>query len=110
MSAQLLHFSKNAERKLASILKSTGKTNMFFFVKGGGCNGFEYMFEPRNTTENAQNVVTQGDLNVEVCDKSILFTLGTRVDWKSDIMGETFVFDNPMAQSSCGCGTSFSPK
>ena len=110
MRKQLLYFSKNAEKKLTSILKDTGKKNLFFFVKGGGCNGFEYMFEPKDKIENKDNVVTQGDLNVEVCDSSVLFTLGTTIDWKSDIMGEAFVFDNPMAQNSCGCGSSFSLK
>lgn len=110
MKRQLLYFSKSAEKKLVSILKDTGNQHLFFFVKGGGCNGFEYRFEPRKTIENKANLVTQGDLSVEVCDSSILFTLGTKVDWKSDIMGEAFVFNNPMAQNSCGCGSSFSPK
>ena len=36
--------------------------------------------------------------------------LGTKIDWKEDIMGESFHFDNPMAQSKCGCGTSFNSK
>ena len=36
--------------------------------------------------------------------------LGTEIDWKEDIMGQGFVFDNPMAQAKCGCGTSFSSK
>ena len=40
----------------------------------------------------------------------LIHILGVEIDWKKDIMGETFVFDNPMAQSKCGCGTSFSSK
>ena len=39
-----------------------------------------------------------------------MFILGTEIDWNEDIMGRTFTFNNPLAQSSCGCGSSFNPK
>ena len=41
---------------------------------------------------------------------SLIHLLGTEIDWKKDIMGESFHFNNPMAKSKCGCGTSFSSK
>ena len=55
-----------------------------------------------------KNVQIEKDLNIEVCNKSLMFVLGTTIDWKKDIMGEAFKFDNPIAKNSCGCGTSFS--
>ena len=48
--------------------------------------------------------------SIQVCGKSLMHILGTEVDWKKDVMGEAFIFNNPMAKSSCGCGTSFTSK
>ena len=45
--------------------------------------------------------------SIHVCGKSLMHILGTEIDWQNDIMGQTFKFNNPMAASSCGCGTSF---
>ena len=42
-----------------------------------------------------------------VCDKSLIHLLGTKIDWKKNIMGEAFHFENPNASSKCGCGTSY---
>ena len=50
------------------------------------------------------------DFEIHVCNNSIMHLLGTKIDWKEDIMGQGFHFENPMAQSKCGCGTSFSSK
>jgi iron-sulfur cluster assembly protein len=46
---------------------------------------------------------------IHICGKSLMHVVGTHIDWEKDIMGESFKFDNPMAKSSCGCGTSFTP-
>ena len=48
------------------------------------------------------------ELKINVCGKSLLYLLGTNVDWKEDYMGNRFVFENPNASSKCGCGTTFS--
>ena len=50
------------------------------------------------------------DFEIRVCNNSIMHLLGTKIDWKEDIMGQGFHFEKPMAQSKCGCGTSFSSK
>ena len=54
--------------------------------------------------------VVRDDFTLFICDHSIMHVWDTTIDWKKDIMGQTFTFKNPMAQSSCGCGTSFSSK
>ena len=48
-------------------------------------------------------------LRVHVCGKSLMHVLGTEIDWTNDFMGSRFVFSNPAAKQSCGCGTSFNP-
>ena len=50
------------------------------------------------------------NIEIHVCNKSLIHLLGTNIDWTEDIMGQGFTFQNPMAQASCGCGTSFSSK
>ena len=76
-------------------------------VKGGGCSGFSYSLD---LTENIGELDEQWDLNgVQViCDpKSHLYLEGTTIDFKDEIMGRGFVFSNPNATSTCGCGSSF---
>lgn len=77
-------------------------------VKGGGCSGFSYSLDLTETkTDMDESEVMHG---VEViCDsKSLIYLDGTTVDFKDEVMGRGFVFNNPNATSSCGCGSSFS--
>jgi len=77
-------------------------------VKGGGCSGFSYTLD---LTESMTDSDEQWEINgVQViCDsKSNLYLDGTTIDFRDEIMGRGFVFSNPNATSSCGCGSSFS--
>jgi len=77
-------------------------------VKGGGCSGFSYTLD---LTENKSDLDETLDAHgVEVvCDsKSYLYLDGTTIDFKDEMMGRGFVFTNPNASSTCGCGSSFS--
>ncbi|MEM9166079.1 MAG: iron-sulfur cluster assembly accessory protein [Planctomycetota bacterium] len=76
-------------------------------VKGGGCSGFTYVLDLTETTKETDEVFEQHGIRV-VCDpKSLLYLNGTTVDFKDELMGRGFVFQNPNATSSCGCGSSF---
>jgi iron-sulfur cluster assembly protein len=79
-------------------------------VKGGGCSGFSYMLdlteEPKG--ENDEEMESNG-IKVLVDNKSMLYLEGTEIDYKDEgVMARGFVFKNPNATSSCGCGSSFS--
>jgi iron-sulfur cluster assembly protein len=91
-------------------------------VKGGGCSGFSYLLDLTETSKDSDEIwnydyqvpLSEGDgteaftLKV-ICDpKSYLYLNGTTIDFKDEIMGRGFVFTNPNATSSCGCGSSFS--
>ena len=77
-------------------------------VKGGGCSGFEYVLDLTETQKEHDEAWTQHGITV-ICDpKSLLYLNGTTVDFKDEIMGRGFVFQNPNANTSCGCGSSFS--
>ena len=77
-------------------------------VKGGGCSGFSYTLDLTETKSDMDEVWDMHGVEV-ICDsKSLLYLEGTTVDFKDEIMGRGFVFTNPNATSSCGCGSSFS--
>jgi iron-sulfur cluster assembly protein len=88
------------------------KTRLRVGVKGGGCSGFSYMLD---LTDISESPVGDSDEELEsngvkiLCDmKSLLYLSGTEIDFKDEVMGKGFVFKNPNATSSCGCGSSFS--
>ena len=111
MKSRILSLTKNACFKLSTICKEHNTKNILFYVKGGGCNGYNYIFEPLKEKPNKMDeIIKRPDYNLVVCGKSLIHILGIEIDWKKNIMGETFEFNNPMAQSKCGCGTSFSSK
>ncbi len=76
-------------------------------VQGGGCSGLSYLirFEPK---ERASDRVFEFDgVRVFVDPKSLIYLEGMTLDYKESLMQSGFVFDNPNAKKSCGCGTSF---
>ncbi|MDX9910817.1 MAG: iron-sulfur cluster insertion protein ErpA [Phycisphaerales bacterium] len=76
-------------------------------VKGGGCSGFSYVLDLTETQKDTDEVFEHHGIKV-ICDpKSLLYLGGTTVDFKDEIMGRGFVFQNPNATTSCGCGSSF---
>lgn len=84
------------------------KTYLRVGVKGGGCSGFSYTLD---LTEHVSENDEQWDIHgvKVICDaKSNIYLTGTAVDFKDEIMGRGFVFNNPNATHTCGCGSSFS--
>ena len=78
-------------------------------VKGGGCSGFSYSLDLTDKTQEQDESWEQHGIGV-VCDsKSHLYLDGTTIDFKDEMMGRGFVFNNPNATTTCGCGSSFSP-
>lgn len=89
-------------------LKRVANPHILFYVKSGGCNGLEYVLEPTVTPQEADAQALDGKTNLYVCHKSLLHLLHTEIDWVEDTMGARFVFTNPNALASCGCGQTFS--
>ena len=76
-------------------------------VKGGGCSGFSYVLDLTEAVKDSDEVFEQHGIRI-ICDpKSLLYLGGTNVDFKDEVMGRGFVFSNPNATSTCGCGSSF---
>lgn len=104
--------TETAAREIKTIIQQQGlpetETRLRVGVKGGGCSGFSYMLdlteEPRGDMD--EEIDSQG-IKI-LCDmKSYLYLNGVEIDFRDEIMGRGFVFKNPNATSSCGCGSSF---
>ena len=77
-------------------------------VKGGGCSGFSYSLDLSDQVGEQDETFESHGVRIVVDAKSYLYLNGTSVDFKDEIMGRGFVFNNPNATNSCGCGSSFS--
>ncbi len=105
--------TEKAATQIKKIVTESGlpaeETRLRVGVKGGGCSGFSYMLdlteEPRG--EMDEELESNG-IKVLVDMKSLLYLDGTEIDFKDEVMQQGFVFKNPNATSSCGCGSSFS--
>ena len=100
-----IEFTDRAKEQIEKII-SADQLKKFFriSVKGGGCSGFKYDFSFDNKVDNKDIVFGKA-----VIDKTSLDIIsGSTIDFKKEMIGESFVINNPKASSSCGCGLSFS--
>ena len=84
------------------------KANLRVGVKGGGCSGLTYVLELADKPNENEKVINENGLELYVDKKSYIFLAGTILEYQGGLNGKGFVFNNPNAQTSCGCGTSFS--
>tara|TARA_B110000444_G_C18833607_1_gene594644 strand:+ start:783 stop:1106 length:324 start_codon:yes stop_codon:yes gene_type:complete len=105
IATKKIEFTKEALKQIEKIISDNGLKKYFrISVKGGGCSGFKYNF-------TFDNKVEENDLvfNNTVIDKDSLEIIkGSLIDYKKEMIGDSFVINNPKASSSCGCGLSFS--
>ena len=110
---QLITISRSALGKINDIIKTNNSKAILVSIKGGGCNGFNYKFTPLPTNEKQDKldeVLKIENTNIHLCGSSLMYLIGTHIDYKKDIMGEKFDFSNCNIVSKCGCGTSFNFK
>jgi len=78
------------------------------FVQGGGCSGFQYGFTFDEVVNEDDFVIERGPVKLLVDGMSYQYLVGATIDYKESIVGSQFVIQNPNAQTTCGCGSSFS--
>ena len=107
----MITLTENAIGKLKDLFAEENNPNLKLrtFVQGGGCSGMQYGF----TFDEDQNE-DDFDFNfdgvpVVVDSMSAQYLQGAKIDYKEDLMGASFSIDNPNAETTCGCGSSFSP-
>ena len=100
-----IEFTNRALEQIKKIINSDQSKNFFrITVKGGGCSGFKYDFSFDNKVNNKDVIFDKAIIDKESLD----IINGSTIDFKKEMIGESFVITNPKASSSCGCGLSFS--
>lgn len=77
-------------------------------IHGGGCAGFQYEFSYTEAVESGDRIFEKDDIRVVIDEMSMEYLDGATIDFSEELIGSVFCVRNPNAQSSCGCGTSFS--
>ncbi len=97
-----------AQRIVEIATKSHQPATLRIAVNGGGCSGFQYDFSLSDAREADDVTVEKDGATLLVDSISLVHMAGSTVDFVDDLMGQSFRVANPLAKSSCGCGTSFS--
>mgnify|MGYP003659332916 CR=1 FL=1 len=107
----MLTVTEAAQTKISDILleENNPALKLRMYVQGGGCSGMSYGF----TLDEEQN---EDDFEIPIDSSSVLvdamsmqYVSGATIDYKDDLSGSQFVIKNPNAETTCGCGSSFSP-
>lgn len=106
----IISMTDNAAAKVKSLIAEEGNPalNLRVFVTGGGCSGFQYGFAFEEGSAEDDTVVEHQGATMLVDPLSYQYLTGARVDYVENLEGARFVVTNPMAATTCGCGSSFS--
>jgi len=105
----MVELTKSAITKITEILAEENNPNVKLrtFVQGGGCSGFQYGFTLDEEQSEDDFVIDKSGITVLIDSMSMQYLTGATIDYKEDLMTSSFIINNPMAQSTCGCGSSF---
>jgi iron-sulfur cluster insertion protein len=106
----MINISESARTKITELLDDEGNPNLKLrtFVQGGGCSGFQYGFTFDEDQAEDDWEFALGKYKVLVDSMSMTYLENAEIDYKDDISGSQFVIKNPNAETTCGCGSSFS--
>ena len=105
-----LIFSDAAADKVSELMSEEENPNLKLrvYVTGGGCSGFQYGFSFDENDDEGDSRVEKNGVTLLIDAMSIQYLEGAEIDYKEDVSGAQFVIRNPNAESTCGCGNSFS--
>jgi len=103
-------FTDAAASKVGELIREEANPNLMLrvFISGGGCSGFQYGFTFDETIEEGDSQVENQGVKLIVDPMSVQYLMGAEIDYKEDLQGAQFIIRNPNAQTTCGCGSSFS--
>jgi len=103
----MITITEKAKEKIISVLTEEKATMIRFGLQGGGCNGFTYFFAVEEKQEDDDFEFPLSESHKMVVDAaSSMYLEEATIDYKKDMMGESFIFNNPSQKTSCGCGNS----
>nr|ADI17473.1 uncharacterized conserved protein [uncultured beta proteobacterium HF0130_04F21] len=103
-------FTDSAANKVKSLIEEEGNPDLKLrvFVQGGGCSGFQYGFTFDEVVGDDDTQMKKNGVTLLIDSMSYQYLVGSEIDYKEDLEGAQFVIRNPNAQTTCGCGSSFS--
>lgn len=108
----MINVTENARDKLVGLMKEDGMNPSESFVRvgvtSGGCSGLSYKLDFDNEKKENDQLIEDGEIRILVDKKSVLYLAGTTLNYSGGLNGTGFVFENPNASRTCGCGESFS--
>ena len=108
----MIKVSKSARKKVFQLMEEDGFSPVQHFVrvgvKSGGCSGLSYDLTFDKSKAEEDRLFEDNKVKILVDKKSLLYLLGTTLEYSGGLNGKGFVFNNPNAQRTCGCGESFS--
>ncbi|VAW60926.1 Iron-sulfur cluster insertion protein ErpA [hydrothermal vent metagenome] len=106
-----LAFTDAAASRVKVLIDEEGNPNLKLrvFISGGGCSGFQYGFTFDEEIKEGDTEVENDGVTLLIDPMSFQYLVGAEIDYKEDLQGAQFVIRNPNAQTTCGCGSSFSP-
>ncbi|QNK76970.1 HesB/IscA family protein [Winogradskyella undariae] len=108
----MIKVSENAKKKVVELMTDDGFNPSIDFVrvgvKSGGCSGLSYDLKFDKTQLEDDKIFEVNDIKIIVDKKSFLYLIGTTLEYSGGLNGTGFVFNNPNANRTCGCGESFS--
>jgi iron-sulfur cluster insertion protein len=106
----MIEVTETAVNKIIQLLdeENNPKLKLRTFVQGGGCSGFQYGFTFDEDQNEDDYVIEHPGMILLVDAMSMQYLNGSIIDYNEDLMGSSFTIKNPQAQSTCGCGSSFS--
>ena len=106
----MITITESAKKQALRLMEDDGKEGFFIRVgvEGGGCSGLMYQLTFDNERKEDDSSFIDNGIEVVVDKKSYLYLLGTTLDFSGGLNGKGFVFQNPNADRTCGCGESFS--
>ncbi|HRH10508.1 MAG TPA: iron-sulfur cluster assembly accessory protein [Bacteroidia bacterium] len=107
----MITVSENAKSHALELMKADHKPEGTFIrvgVEGGGCSGLSYKLEFDNVLKDGDQQFEDKGIKIVVDRKSFLYLVGTELEYSGGLNGKGFVFKNPNANRTCGCGESFS--
>ena len=108
----MIKVDKSAKEKVAILMKEEGFNPLEDFVRvgvrSGGCSGLSYDLKFDHEFNNNDKLFEDNQVKILVDKKSLLYLIGTTLEYSGGLNGKGFVFNNPNAQRTCGCGESFS--
>ena len=105
-----LSFSDSAANKVKQLIEEEGNPDLKLrvFVTGGGCSGFQYGFTFDEVQNDDDAIMQKNGVTLLIDPMSYQYLTGAEIDYQENLEGAQFVIKNPNAQSTCGCGSSFS--